>query len=106
MHLQLHWLFSNNNWFENDTKRVFEPTGPDKSSDLCIHESTKDIVVYKYQNFVFTVLQEVVPGFEIVNNGQKLTIVSFSTCFSWNHLLQKLGYQVPLALIEAWVIRS
>ena len=38
-------------------------------------------------------------GFESFNNSQELTIMNFVSCFSRNHISQKVRYRVPLAQI-------
>ena len=77
-----------------------------KALTFYIHKLTEIIIVYKYWNFILAALQIVAPGFESVNNSQELTIVSFIPCFSQNHLPQKVGYRIILALIEGQMIKS
>ena len=39
------------------------------------------------------------PYFKSLNNGQKLTVVSFVSSFGSDHFTQEVGYQMPLARV-------
>ena len=39
------------------------------------------------------------PCFGNLKNGQKLTVMSFVSCFGRNHFTQEVGNQIPLAQV-------
>ena len=45
------------------------------------------------------------PYFESLNNGQKLTVMSFVLSFGRNHFTQEVGHQMPLAKVICWLLQ-
>ena len=66
---------------------------------FCIYETPKVIVVSENKDLVFPAFQVLASCFKDLHNGQKLTIVSFVSCFSKNHFMQEVSQQMPLARV-------
>ena len=80
-------------------KKLLSPADLAKTQALRIHELSKVIVVSKNKDLVFATFWIMLPCFEGVNNGQKLTVVSFVLKFGKNYFMQKVGHQKPLAQV-------
>ena len=47
-----------------------------KTQAFCIHEATKIVLVSKDKHLVFAIFWIILPCFEDLNDGQKLTVVN------------------------------
>ena len=62
---------------------------------LCIHETTKVVIIGKNESLVFATFKIMSPYFKSLNNGQKLTVMSFVSSFGKNHFIREVDHQMP-----------
>ena len=80
-------------------KKLLSPVDLARTQAFCIHELSKIIVVSENKDLVFTTFSIMPPCFEGLNNGQKLTVVSFVSSFGRNYFLQEVGHQILSAQV-------
>ena len=59
----------------------------------------KVVKIGKNEDLMFAIFKMMPPCFEGLNNGQKLTVVSFVSSFGRNHFMQEVGHQMPSAQV-------
>ena len=79
------------------SKEFLGPIDLLKAQTLCIHETTKVMMICKDENLIFAAFQVMAPYFEGFDDSQKLAVVDLVLCFRWNHFIQKKRYSIPLA---------
>lgn len=67
---------------------------------LCIYKLVEIIIISEDKNLIFVVFQVIILSLEIINNSQKLLIISLILSFYRNYLFQNIGYYVLLTILD------
>ena len=79
--------------------KLLGPLDLARTQALYIHETTKVVMIGKNKDLVFATFEIMLPCFKSLNNGQKLTVVSFVLSFGKNHFRREVGYQMQLVQV-------
>lgn len=63
-----------------------------------MHEIIKFVVISEHNSSMLADFTVVSPCFERFKNSQKHIVVSFVSCFGWNHFTRKVSYKIPSTL--------
>lgn len=67
---------------------------------LCIYKLVEIIIISEDKNLIFVVFQVIILSLEIINNSQKLLIISLILSLCRNYLFQNIGYYVLLTILD------
>ena len=81
------------------TGKLLSPADLSRAQGLCIHETTKIVVICEDKYLMFATFQVVALCLKSYNNSQKLTVVDLVLCFCSNYFPQNKWYWMPLVQI-------